>query len=80
LIIKAIIDANLKEKTEEIKIYQDMLKQTKQNFLKDIEIIKKNFSKVNSNNTSTIYQNNNSLSMLKPSDNTINNCDIQTTI
>lgn len=80
MIIKAIIDANLKEKTEEIKIYQDMLKQTKQNFLKDIEIIKKNFSKVNSNNTSTIYQNNNSLSMLKPSDNTINNCDIQTTI
>jgi len=35
--LKSIIDANLKEKTEEIKIYQDMLKQTKQNFLKDIE-------------------------------------------
>jgi len=57
-----------------------MLKQTKQNFLKDIEIIKKNFSKTNSSNSSKIFQNENSLSILKPSDNTINNCDIPTVI
>ncbi|ORY29056.1 hypothetical protein LY90DRAFT_705602 [Neocallimastix californiae] len=79
--LKSIIDANIKEKTEEIKVYQDMLKQTKQNFIKDIEIIKRKFSKVNPNiSSSTPFQNNNDFSMLKSPNNRINTCDIPTII
>ncbi|ORX53320.1 hypothetical protein BCR36DRAFT_349132 [Piromyces finnis] len=77
--LKSIIDANLKEKTEEIKIYQDMLKQTKQNFLKDIEIIKRNFSKVNPTVSSTSLQKDKDLTLLKASNNNYNN-DIPTII
>jgi len=58
-----------------------MLKQTKMNFLKDIDIIKRSFSKANSKSTvSSLFRNNNSLTILKSPNNSINSYDIPTAI
>jgi len=56
-----------------------MLKQTKQNFLKDVEIIKRSFSKVSSASSASSLQKDSDLSLLKPSNNNLN-CDIPTMI